>query len=78
MGKSYGHLGNSYSVCMNCKDRIIGCHIICEAYLEEVAKNKIISEKRKKEKNTIKALKHLDRPKVSRRSNNTPQRCHIK
>jgi hypothetical protein len=63
---------------MDCKDRIIGCHTTCEAYLEEVAKNKIISEKRKKEENTIKALKHLDRPKVSRRSNNTPQRCHLK
>lgn len=75
---SYGHLGNSKSVCMDCKDRIIGCHIICEAYLEEVAKNKIIKEKKKKEENIIKALKHLDRPKVSRRSNNTPQRCHIK
>ena len=75
---SYGHLGNSKFVCMDCKDRIIGCHTICEAYLEEVAKNKIIKEKRKKEENIIKALKHLDRPKVSRRSNNTPQRCHIK
>lgn len=75
---SYGHLGNSKSVCMDCKDRIIGCHTICEDYLEEVAKNKIISEKRKKEENIIKALKYLDRPKVSRRSNNTPQRCHIK
>lgn len=45
---SYGHLGNSKSVCMDCKDRIIGCHTICEAYLEEVAKNKIIKEKKKK------------------------------
>lgn len=75
---SYGHLGNSKSVCMDCKDRIIGCHTICKAYLEEVEKNKIIKEKKKKEENIIKALKHLDRPKVSRRSNNTPQRCHIK
>lgn len=75
---SYGHLGNSKSVCMDCKDRIIGCHTICEAYLEEVEKNKIIKEKKKKEENIVKALKHLDRPKVSRRSNNTPQRCHIK
>ena len=78
MGKPYGHLGNSYSVCMDCKYRIIGCHTICEAYLEEVEKNKIIKEKKKKEENIIKALKHLDRPKVSRRSNNTPQRCHMK
>lgn len=51
---SYGHLGNSKSVCMDCKDRIIGCHTICEAYLEEVAKNKIISEKRKKKKILLK------------------------
>lgn len=78
MGKSYGHLDNRYSVCMNCKDRIIGCHTICEAYLEEVENANKVKENRRKFYETSFALKHLDRTKVSRRSNNTPQRCHIK
>lgn len=75
---SYGHLGNSYSVCMDCKYRIIGCHTICEAYLEEVENANKVKENRRKFYETSFALKHLDRPKVSRRSNNTPQRCHMK
>ena len=78
MNKPYGHINSKHSVCMNCGDRRIGCHGICKDYIEEVEKNKIIKEKKKKEENIIKALKHLDRPKVSRRSNNTPQRCHMK
>lgn len=78
MGKPYGHLGNSKSVCMDCKDRIIGCHTICETYLAERANARIMQSKRKKEHEITFALHHLDRPKVSRRSNNMPQRCHIK
>ena len=51
MGKPYGHLGNGYSVCMNCGKRKIGCHIICKDYIEETEKNKKISEERKKKEN---------------------------
>ena len=78
MGKPYGHLGNGCSVCMNCGDRRIGCHGICKDYIEETAKNKMISEERKKKEDIGKALNHLDRPKSHRRSVNTPQRCHMK
>lgn len=78
MSKPYGHLGNGYSVCMNCGDRRIGCHGICKDYIEETAKNKMISEERKKKENIGKALRHLDRPKSHRRSENMPQRSHMK
>lgn len=78
MSKPYGHLGNGYSVCMNCGDRRIGCHGICKDYIEETAKNKMISEERKKKENIGKALHHLDRPKSHRRSENMPQRSHMK
>lgn len=78
MGKPYGHLGNGYSVCMNCGKRKIGCHIICKDYIEETEKNKKISEERKKKENIEKALHHLDRPRSHRRSNNMPQISHMK
>lgn len=78
MGKPYGHLGNGYSVCMNCGDRRIGCHGVCKDYIEETAKNKMISEERKKKEDIVKALHHLDRPKSHRRSNNMPQISHMK
>ena len=78
MGKPYGHLGNGYSVCMNCGKRKIGCHIICKDYIEEVANANKAKENKRKSYETSFALKHLDRPKSHRRSNNTPQRCHMK
>ena len=78
MSKPYGHLGNGYSVCMNCGDRRIGCHGVCKDYIEETVKNKVISEEIKKKDSIDKALHHLDRPKSHRRSNNTPQRNHLK
>ena len=78
MGKHYGHLGNSYSVCMNCGDRRIGCHGICKDYCEEVENANKVKENRRKFCETLSALNHLDRPKSHRRSENTPQRCHMK
>ena len=93
MSKPYGHINSKHSVCMNCGDRRIGCHGVCKDYCEEVANANKIKEKKRKEKKrkekkrkenkrkyyeTSFALNHLDRPKVNRRSNNTPQRCHMK
>ena len=78
MGKPYGQLGNSYSVCMNCGKRKIGCHSICKDYIEEVENANKVKENRRKFCETSFALKHLDRTKSHRRSENTPQRCHIK
>lgn len=78
MGKPYGHMNSKHSVCMNCGDRRIGCHGVCKDYIEETAKNKMISEERKKKEDIGKALHHLDRTKSHRRSNNTPQRSHMK
>lgn len=79
MGKPYGHLGNSYySVCMNCGKRKIGCHSTCNDYIEEVENANKVKENRRKFCETSFALNHLDRPKSYRRSENTPQRCHVK
>ena len=78
MGKPYGQLVNSYYVCMNCGKRKIGCHSICKDYIEEVENANKVKENRKKFCETSFALNHLDRPKSHRRSENTPQRCHIK
>lgn len=77
MGKHYGHLCNSYSVCMNCGKRKIGCHSICKDYIEEIENANKVKENRMKFCETSFALNHLDRPKQHRRSGNTPQRCHI-
>lgn len=74
----YGYINSKHSVCMNCGDRRIGCHGICKDYIDETVKNKMISEERKKKEDIGKALRHLDRPKSHRRSNNTPQRSHMK
>ena len=78
MNKPYGHINSKHSVCMNCGDRRIGCHGICKDYCEEVANANKVKEKKRKFYETSFALNHLDRPKVNRRSNNTPQRCHMK
>ena len=78
MGKPYGHINSKHSVCMNCGDRRIGCHGICKDYCEEVANANKAKENKRKFCETSFALNHLDRPKVNRRSNNTPQRCHMK
>ena len=78
MNKPYGHINSKHSVCMNCGDRRIGCHGICKDYCEEVANANKVKEKKRKYYETSFALNHLDRPKVNRRSNNTPQRCHMK
>ena len=78
MGKPYGHINSKHSVCMNCGDRRIGCHGICKDYCEEVANANKEKENKRKFCETLFALNHLDRPKVNRRSNNTPQRCHMK
>lgn len=78
MSKPYGHINSKHSVCMNCGDRRIGCHGICKDYCEEVANANKVKEKKRKFYETSFALNHLDRPKVNRRSNNTPQRCHMK
>ena len=78
MSKPYGHINSKHSVCMNCGDRRIGCHGICKDYCEEVANANKEKENRRKFYETAFALNHLDRPKVNRRSNNTPQRCHMK
>ena len=78
MSKPYGHINSKHSVCMNCGDRRIGCHGICKDYCEEVANANKVKEKKRKYYETSFALNHLDRPKVNRRSNNTPQRCHMK
>lgn len=78
MGKPYGHINSKHSVCMNCGDRRIGCHGICKDYCEEVANGNKEKESRRKFCETSFALNHLDRPKVNRRSNNTPQRNHMK
>ena len=78
MGKPYGHLGNRYSVCTNCGNRKIGCHSICNDYIEEVENANKVKEKKRKFYETSFALNHLDRPKSHRRSVNTPQRCHMK
>ena len=78
MSKPYGHINSKHSVCMNCGDRRIGCHGICKDYCEEVENANKVKENRRKFCETSFALNHLDRPKVNRRSNNTPQRCHMK
>ena len=78
MNKPYGHINSKHSVCMNCGDRRIGCHGICKDYCEEVANANKVKEKKRKFYETSFALNHLDRPKVNRRSNNTPQRNHMK
>ena len=78
MSKPYGHINSKHSVCMNCGDRRIGCHGICKDYCEEVANANKVKENKRKFCETSFALNHLDRPKVNRRSNNTPQRCHMK
>ena len=78
MNKPYGHINSKHSVCMNCSDRRIGCHGICKDYCEEVANANKVKENKRKYYETSFALNHLDRPKVNRRSNNTPQRCHMK
>ena len=78
MNKHYGHINSKHSVCMNCGDRRIGCHGICKDYCEEVANANKAKENKRKFCETAFALNHLDRPKVNRRSNNTPQRCHMK
>ena len=78
MSKSYGHINSKHSVCMNCGDRRIGCHGVCKDYCEEVANANKVKENKRKFCETSFALNHLDRPKVNRRSNNTPQRCHMK
>ena len=78
MSKPYGHINSKHSVCMNCSDRRIGCHGICKDYCEEVENSNKVKEKKRKYYETSFALNHLDRPKVNRRSNNTPQRCHMK
>ena len=78
MSKPYGHINSKHSVCMNCSDRRIGCHGICKDYCEEVANANKVKENKRKYYETAFALNHLDRPKVNRRSNNTPQRCHMK
>ena len=78
MNKPYGHINSKHSVCMNCSDRRIGCHGICKDYCEEVENANKVKEKKRKYYETSFALNHLDRPKVNRRSNNTPQRCHMK
>ena len=78
MNKPYGHINSKHSVCMNCGDRRIGCHGICKDYIEEVENANKVKENRRKFCETSFALNHLDRPKVNRRSNNTPQRCHMK
>ena len=78
MSKPYGHINSKHSVCMNCGDRRIGCYGICKDYCEEVANANKVKENKRKFYETSFALNHLDRPKVNRRSNNTPQRCHMK
>ena len=78
MSKPYGHINSKHSVCMNCGDRRIGCHGICKDYIEEVENANKVKENRRKFYETSSALKHLYRPKTHRRSENTPQRCHIK
>ena len=78
MSKPYGHINSKHSVCMNCGDRRIGCHGICKEYCEEVENANKAKENKRKYYETSFALNHLDRPKVNRRSNNTPQRCHMK
>lgn len=78
MSKPYGHINSKHSVCMNCGDRRIGCHGVCKDYCEEVANANKVKENKRKFCETSFALNHLDRPKVNRRSNNTPQRCHMK
>ena len=78
MSKPYGHINSKHSVCMNCGDRRIGCHGICKDYCEEVANANKVKENKRKFCETSFALNHLDRPKVNRRSNNTPQRNHMK
>ena len=76
--KPYGHLGNSYSVCMNCGKRKTGCHSICKDYIEEIESANKVKENRRKFYETSFALHHLDRPKTYRRLSNTPQRNHMK
>ena len=78
MSKPYGHINSKHSVCMNCGDRRIGCHGICKDYCEEVENANKAKENKRKYYETSFALKHLDRPKSHRRSENTPQRCHMK
>ena len=74
----YGHINSRHSVCMNCGDRRIGCHGVCKDYCEEVANANKEKEEKRKRYETVFALHHLDRPKVNRRSDNTPKRCHKK
>ena len=78
MGKPYGHINSKHSVCMNCGDRRIGCHGICKDYIEEVENANKVKENKRKSYETSFALHHLDRPKSHRRSENTPQRSHMK
>ena len=78
MNKPYGHINSKHSVCMNCGDRRIGCHGICKDYIEEVANANKAKENKRKFCETLFALRHLDRPKSHRRSENTPQRSHMK
>ena len=40
-----------FKSCINCKDRKVGCHSICEKYLNEVKENEKLKEKKRIENN---------------------------
>ena len=79
MSKSYGNIGG-ISVCKDCGDRRIGCHGVCKDYCEEVSKASKVKEAKRKEADLRNAFADVrqSRLKTYHRSNNVPQRNHMK
>lgn len=79
VNKSYGNIGG-ISVCKDCGDRRIGCHGVCKDYCEEVAKASKVKEAKRKEADLRNAFADVrqSRLKTYHRSNNVPQRNHMK
>lgn len=67
------------SVCKDCTLRIVGCHTICEQYLEEVKKNNERRERNMKQYRIDDTLADMHRAsKRNKRSVHIPSKCHMK
>lgn len=71
---------SSISVCKDCADRRIGCHGVCKDYCDEVAKANKKKEARIKDNEMRNAFAEVKKARIKsyHRSNNTPQRSHLK
>lgn len=55
---------SSYHVCYHCKDRVLGCHAKCEAYLKEKRENEQRLKERREIRENSDALASLHRHRV--------------